>query len=193
MSAIRVFVRDGVARNDRSVLHDAIGAVSGYAPSAVEVEYRCVRCGLVGHGKPNVVTPAGYFASLSRSGQLVAVAVTDAGPIGIDITNVAAVSRADVGAVLRHPEDDAVTPVEIARSWAAKEAVLKATGWGLHVEASGIAIAAGVVEFWPAELELDEAPGLAYFEVGAGVVGAVAVLGGADLHVDLRRLERDAS
>ena len=124
---------------------------------------------------------------------MVAVAVTRSADVGVDITSVAAVSRADIGPVARHEADDAETAREMAESWAAKEAVLKATGWGLHVEASGIAIAAGVVEFWPAELELDEAPGLAYFEVGAGVVGAVAVLGGADLHVDLRRLERDAS
>ena len=174
MSEVAVYVREATGPDDRSLLADAISETSGCDSSAVEIEYRCLRCGSVGHGKPHVVEPAGYFVSLSRSAGLVAVAVTDGAPVGIDITRIDAVARADVSAVLRHSDDDAVTPIEIARSWAAKEAVLKATGWGLHIDPSELAVVGGQLVLWPAQLELDEAPEVDHFEVGDEVVGAVA-------------------
>ena len=138
--------------------------------------------------------------SLTRSGGYVAVAVSLAGPVGIDIERVEAVARAPL-------EDVALSPLERARAsgaagrslvgaadlagiWCAKEAILKATGDGLRVDPRDLTLARPTAPgFRPA---LDAWPGagfplediaLASFDpasfdpaVGLGFVGRVAVL-----------------
>ena len=157
-------MRGGVASDDRSLLVDAVAASSGCPVSAVSVVQRCAVCGEVGHGAPVVVEPAGWFVSLSRAGTLEAVAVARVG-VGLDIEIVAAVAA--------HPVDGAAS----AREWCGKEAVLKACGVGLRVSPELLVFEGDVLELWPESLGLEEVPGVAWFEVAEGVVGAVAVLG----------------
>ena len=176
MKRVSLFLRRERVRGDRSLLLEAIVRASGCDEADVRIDYSCRVCGSAEHGKPRVVSPAGWYVSLSRAETMVAVAVTRSADVGVDITSVHAVTRADVNPVLRHPADDAVTGHDIAESWAAKEAVLKATGWGLHVEPSTVAIAEHEVQFWPEELGLVDAPTLSFFEVDE-LVGVVAVLG----------------
>jgi len=169
-------LREEKFSGDRSLMVDALLRASGCSADDVQFAYGCRVCGSSEHGKPRVVSPAGWYISVSRAEKMVAVAVTRSADVGVDITSVAAVSRADIGPVARHEADDGETTREIAESWAAKEAVLKATGWGLHLEPSTVGIAEGEVQFWPAELELHDAPSLGIFEVN-DLVGAVVVLG----------------
>lgn len=82
----------------------------------------CPRCGSSAHGRPvlvprrpEMVTP---HVSISRADGLTVVAVTDAGPVGVDVESREATSRAGV---------DAIT-------WVRTESLLKATGHGLGVD-----------------------------------------------------------
>ena len=83
--------------------------------SSVPVE----SCGSDQHGKPYVLgldatTPV--HVSLSRAGQLAILAVSDAGPVGVDVEWRAARGSPDVS------------------TWVRKESVIKATGHGLTVD-----------------------------------------------------------
>jgi len=101
------------------------------------IEHHCQNCGATDHGQPRV---DGAFVSLSRAGGLVAVAVSLAGAVGVDIETVARVSASgfdDVAftdrelAAIRAAEN----PDELrARFWTTKEAVLKARGTGLRTD-----------------------------------------------------------
>lgn len=188
MTSVSIFVRSGVEPDDRSHLSEAVSTVAGCGADAIDIEYRCIRCGESGHGKPHVTTPHGLFASLSRSGSTVVVAVTDAAPLGIDIEAIAAVGRASVAEALLHPSErfaiEELSPASqaehLTRLWTVKEAVLKATGWGLHIDPELLAVdledGATLVE-WPESLTLDDPPHLTLLDLPNGMVGALALLG----------------
>lgn len=97
------------------------------------VERACPRCGSSGHGPPRVVG-APLWASVSRAGGLLAAAVGDGGPVGVDIELPAAASVATVTAVALHPDERADDDERATRTWVRKEAVLKALGVGLTVD-----------------------------------------------------------
>ena len=103
----------------------------GGRPADIAVDRRCDRC-RAQHGRPQL-PGSGLHASVSHSGDVVAVALTAAGPVGVDIEVVRAI---DVEAVA----DSVCRPAERRRLattagfysyWTRKEAVLKATGEGL--------------------------------------------------------------
>ena len=112
---------------------------------------RTCRCGAA-HGKP--VLPGGPEFSLSHSGDLVGVAVRPDGAVGLDVEQLRDVS--DLAALAAH----AYSPAELARcpapdtaaffrTWARKEALLKATGDGLSAPMTAITLTdGGVVERW---------------------------------------------
>jgi len=101
------------------------------------VEHRCPTCGSADHGRPLV---EGAFVSLSRAGELVAVAVSLDGPVGIDIETVAGVAASgfddvafsadEAGDIRASDSPDLLR----TRLWTAKEAILKARGTGLRAD-----------------------------------------------------------
>ena len=114
-----------------AVLRLAAGAHCGVPASAIVVDRTCRRCGRP-HGQP-MLPGTGLHASVSHAGQWVAVALTDAGPVGVDVE---AVSDADIDAltpsVLGPAEAGAVnTAMDFFVYWTRKESVMKATGDGL--------------------------------------------------------------
>jgi 4'-phosphopantetheinyl transferase len=166
--------------------------------AAVVIEQRCERCGGP-HGRPRVVRPPGAFVSLSRAASTVAVAVSLAGPIGVDIESVSAVGRAGFDDVaFNGPEREALQALPVterdrvrAGLWTAKEAVLKLFGAGLTVDPRELSVerrsqpsaSALVMEprwqllSWPgASLDLADLH-LADFDAGPGLVGTMAALG----------------
>jgi len=184
----------------RLLLKSLVGRLAEVPPELVRLSYDCTRCGKP-HGRPVVTGPTAavrWHVSLSHAGDLVMVAVTDAGPVGVDVEAAAATRFTGF-------DDVALTSTERAevercapesRAWARavywtrKEAVLKATGYGLTIDPATIEVSAphqpAALTSWrneepliaPAQIAdisiLDAAIGDA--AIGDGPVAAVAVL-----------------
>jgi len=116
-------------------------------PAAVEIDRTCASCGEP-HGPPRV---AGVALSVAHSGDLVAVAFADGGArVGIDVERIdgsAGVVELAGEPVLSEAETrqlhalpQAARPAALLRFWTRKEAVLKATGDGLRVDPSAVAV-----------------------------------------------------
>ena len=130
----------------RDLVRRVLAPYLGCAPEAVEIERRCALCGHPGHGKPRVRGGGIHFSATSANA-LAVVAVSRGGELGIDVADPAA-----LGATLGHPlprcllsagEAAAVAaaPHRVAalgRLWVRKEALAKATGTGLAVDAEAV-------------------------------------------------------
>ena len=155
---------------DRAFLLAAATWALGVTPGTMALARRCPHCDGDDHGRPVVrrltadgpgsdesgAAGAGVRApsdvslqvSLSRAGGTVAVALTVAGAVGLDIEAIAEVSRADFDDVAfnavelaalgnARPQDAALIR---ATMWTAKEASLKAIGAGLRVDPSALTV-----------------------------------------------------
>lgn len=104
----------------------------------VRVGRSCGRCGSSVHGRP-WARAAGRSSevgvSLSRSGPHLLTAVTARGSIGVDIESVTTVDAGWDPRLVLHPSEATLgsTPVERARIWCRKEAIVKALGQGLDI------------------------------------------------------------
>lgn len=196
----------------RALLRAALGAWMGVGRGDVTVRSVCSACGGADHGRPVVPQVLGAARppqiSLTHAGDVVAVAISDVGPVGVDVephrepfdgfddVALAPAERAE----LRTLEPRDATTARL-RAWVRKEAVLKATGAGLAVDPRGVVVRGcrGRPELvrLPAQedvagwrlWDLDLAgPGVGAAEpVGsAPAIGAVAVRHGAGPSPDLR-------
>jgi len=192
----RALVRVVLARESGPGLPDlllerVVARFAGVEPDAVQVSARCEHCGR-DHGKPRILEPRAVgggelFVSKSRAAGFVAVGVTDAGPLGIDIESLERMSRARVDEVaFSDAERDLIDDAPDAgraelrtRLWSKKEAYLKATGEGLRRDLVSIDVTD------PAVLGVSFAP----VETGdSSLVGYVAVLGAQLITTELIRL-----
>jgi 4'-phosphopantetheinyl transferase len=101
---------------------------------AAFVEHRCLRCGADDHGRPFLVGAPQLRVSLARADGLGIVALTEVGPVGVDLERADAAGFEGFAQAALHPDERARTPQEATRIWVRKEAVLKATGHGLGVD-----------------------------------------------------------
>ncbi|HUC26069.1 MAG TPA: 4'-phosphopantetheinyl transferase superfamily protein [Streptosporangiaceae bacterium] len=122
--------------SDRSLLGAALLRLTaarqlGVRPADVAVDRTCGRCGAQ-HGRPQL-PGSGLHASVSHSGDIVAVALTAEGPVGVDVEAVRTIDFAAVTESVCTPaERKFVTGLDdFYAYWTRKEAVLKATGEGL--------------------------------------------------------------
>ena len=168
----------------------AVAQWMGLDETVVVVRNDCVSCGGRDHGRPSVERIAGAppppHLSLTHPRGLAMVALTRAGPVGIDCEPVGA-------GLLEGFDDVALAPTEARslrrwgpairsagrlRYWVRKEAVLKATGLGLATDPREV-----VVSGWrePARVLRDPAGGdpaqwrLWDVDPCPGYLGAVAV------------------
>ncbi len=115
---------------------------AGVAPERVVIERTCARCGAQ-HGPPTLV---GFelAVSVSHSGDLVAVAASTAGPVGVDVEQVRPIDYEPLLADVCTPEErGAIDGLEAFYGvWTRKESVLKARGVGLTVPMTRAATAA---------------------------------------------------
>ncbi|MFS0704165.1 4'-phosphopantetheinyl transferase superfamily protein, partial [Cellulomonas sp. 179-A 9B4 NHS] len=92
----------------RALLRVAVGLRTGVAPAAVGLAARCPECA-GDHGPVTVTAPAAppLHVSLSRSGPVLAVALTDAGPVGVDVVACDDVATAPLADVALGPRERA--------------------------------------------------------------------------------------
>ena len=164
-----------------------LGRLLGLAPADVPLRRDCESCGRP-HGRPRL-PGGGLHLSVSHSGDWVAVAVTDLGPVGVDVERHApraaeladtVLAPAEAAVLARLPEAERGTA--LIEYWARKEAVLKATGDGLRAPLSGVVVTAPGEP--PALLSYEGRPGLvmALRELSPrpGYAAVLAVAGLAD-------------
>ena len=107
--------------------------LTGGSASSVVVDRTCPSCGRH-HGRPRL-PGTGLHVSISHSGTTVAVAVSSAGEVGVDVQQVEDGSVQELGPlVLAEAEAGHVAaPRDFFTYWARKEALVKATGDGVTV------------------------------------------------------------
>lgn len=123
-----------------ALLRTVVGHICHCDPRIVDVDRSCRRCGRW-HGPPRLVD-TDLFASISHSGDVVAVALSTTGPVGIDIEEIVERDVARIKPLVCHPIEVAAcrTLHDLYVCWTRKEAVLKALGYGLDIAPSEIAV-----------------------------------------------------
>ncbi len=156
------------------------------SPAHIVLAHECRRCGSDAHGRPHLVATAAVrhpaYVSLARAGDLSVVAVTDAGPVGVDVEAEGAADFAGFEDVALHPGERATTTADPTRVWVRKEALLKAYGLGLAVDPSDVRLDDDGLAAWDSS---HRPPGAVWLRDLAvpGHVMAVAVLPLADQDV----------
>ena len=115
-----------------ALLRLVLADLTGRPPTENVLRRRCRRCG-GHHGKPELLDGP-FHVSLSATAGLVAVAVTAAGEVGVDLERTSATNFAGFDAVALGPRERAPSAQERARAWTRKEAYLKATGDGMFTD-----------------------------------------------------------
>jgi 4'-phosphopantetheinyl transferase len=136
-------------------------------------------CGQPGHGKPRVEEGGPHF-SISHAGDYVVVAVTDDGPMGVDVE---LITRGDdkIDRRVRADSERSAGGADLMRRWVRKEAVLKATGHGLAVPMTRFAVsppdAPACLLTWPDDSTLPDRLRLYDLPCPRLYAAAVAVIG----------------
>jgi 4'-phosphopantetheinyl transferase len=113
------------------LLRTSAGPRLNARPAEVAVDRTCSRCGAQ-HGRP-LLPGTGLHVSVSHSGELVAVALTSSGLVGVDVEAVRTIDFAAIARAVCTPAERLHVRAEadFFTVWTRKEAVLKATGEGL--------------------------------------------------------------
>lgn len=121
-----------------ALLRTEVARFTGLPTDDLRLSRACPQCASSEHGRPVVLAKDDAadvpYVSLSRAGELVAVAVSGQGPVGVDIERLDALRFAGFGDVALHPHEIAPTVESRAATWTRKESLLKATGDALHVD-----------------------------------------------------------
>ena len=112
-----------------------IGRQVGVPAAALRFDRACPDCGRQ-HGVPRLLDDHGLHLSLSRSGSVVALALSRSGPVGVDVDQVGGTQFSGYEDVALHADerDQTASGFADATTWVRKEAALKALGVGLRVD-----------------------------------------------------------
>jgi 4'-phosphopantetheinyl transferase len=153
------------------LLRLALAAETGMDPDRLPIQRACPTCAQQ-HGRPTV-TGVDRHLSVSHSGNRIAVALTAAAPVGVDVEELSAsrpVTAPDE--LARHvlgPGESAADRREFLVYWVRKESVVKATGDGLRAPLPGVLVS-----------RPDEAPRLVGYPDRPGLVATMADLDPGD-------------
>ena len=180
------------------LLRRAAAELLGSDPDEVRITRVCVTCGQVGdHGRPVVMDEQGcpdprVNLSSSHGGEWVGVAACSSVPVGIDIEPRSRALQDTDPRVLSPVEREELSEVPIAsrgiqllRTWVRKEAVLKATGFGLAIEPALLTISEQEVVGYPDQLAQQLSGGVRLFDGPTlqGHLTALAVLTASDVGI----------
>lgn len=146
--------------------------VTWHVGTTLPIGRRCGRCGSTSHGQPFVERDR-VHVSLGRAPGLALAAVSTAGPVGVDVERVGVAAFPGFDDVAVHPQEARRDPTH---TWVRKEALLKATGWGLAVDPRTVWIDDGRVVSWDSRLPDPGRCRLEDLPLTAAYVGAVAVI-----------------
>lgn len=135
-------------------------------------ERHCRVCGRNGHGKPVLACGEPWEISLSHADDHVLVAVSNVGPVGVDL-DATSDKLVEIADVICAPTEYAETSDLLLRLWVRKEAVLKATGHGLSIPMASFSVDP---LSWPANQPMSDRLTLANIAAPIGHAAAVAVL-----------------
>lgn len=166
-----------------ALLREVLAELTGTAAADHVFVRTCDHCGDDAHGKPILQHPS-LHTSRSSAADAVAVAVSSAGPVGVDVEQVTAASFAGFDEVALGPAEQAGSPTERARAWTRKEAVLKARGTGLRVDPRTVDVTGS---------RLAGRPPVHLFDVPCGLEFACAAAVLSERRPRLQREERDLS
>lgn len=163
----------------------ALAEVLGVAPRDLRFDRTCAACGGQ-HGRP-VVEGAPLHVGLTRTREVVAVVVSETGPVAIDVESIDGTDFPGFPDIALHPGeresveagdpgDPADRPRRRAVAWARKEAALKAAGVGLRVDPASLPTPPNGIRTRLDAVGVDVTVVDLPLEV-PGVVGAVALLG----------------
>ena len=183
----------------------------GVEPARVVLDSTCPDCGRT-HGKPNVVRPDDRpddlglpEISISHSGDLVAVAITDGLAVGVDVEQERDVAvddltrmtlstgELDAFAAVPAPDRDAA----FFTYWSRKEALLKATGRGMSIPMTRVTVTPWdqpprVLASLASEVDI-ETMRMAELDAGSGYRACVAVIADGDFPAADWVVEHDAA
>ncbi len=174
-----------------ALLRLAVGHTVGRRGAALSIDRTCDFCGKQ-HGRPRVLGFEGHV-SVSHSGDVVAVAITSAGPVGLDVEaldgRAASTYRSIADLVVAATERSCVdTRTAFFTVWTRKEAVLKATGYGLRVPMAEVVVSSPYQEANLISLRGATPPPcfMRDIDTGVGYCGAVAVFTRSTVDVVVR-------
>ncbi len=146
--------------------------VTWHVGAVLEIGRRCRRCGSARHGQPFVEDDV-VHVSLGRAPGLVLAAVSTAGPVGVDGEPAGRAGFPGFDDVAVHPQEGSREPT---RTWVRKEALLKATGWGLTVDPRRVRLDDRRLVSWEEHLPAPDRCWIEDLPLPEGYVGAVAVI-----------------
>ena len=118
----------------RDLLLAEAGRLLSLPETALGLASSCPECGSSAHGRPLLLAPSRTpvpHVSLSRAAGIVVVALTTAGPVGVDVERLGDADFNGFDEVALHVSESVSGPVERTVTWVRKESLLKAAGRGL--------------------------------------------------------------
>jgi 4'-phosphopantetheinyl transferase len=158
-----------------------LGARLGVPPDKVPLTRACRECGEP-HGPPAVAD--GPHLSVSHSGDRVAVALSEAGPVGVDVEAVTRrLDESIARLLLSEAEAARATPPDepgLFTYWTRKEAIVKATGDGLRAPLTDITVSPPAqppqLQAWSGRSDLVGRINLHDLDPGADYAGCLALI-----------------
>jgi 4'-phosphopantetheinyl transferase len=162
----------------RTIVRLLLGAHLGVAPAAVRLTSTCTWCGCA-NGKPRLAQACGVSFSVSHSGDRVAVAIAWGAEVGVDVEEIGPVDH-DVADRVLCPAERRPGGAGFHLAWARKEALLKATGYGLSVTPSSVELSPPHepprLVRWSARRPLSEPVSMRDLDAGPGYAASLALL-----------------